>query len=86
MQHTNLVTESGEPCCSYTMAFDGGDITVENDLTKSAVAPPPHRFNLKFTADENFRARTATDFINAAISLLRLSRSHTHSDIENDAV
>lgn len=56
------------------MAFDGGDIIVENDLIQS-VDVFPHRFNLKFAADENFRARTVTDFINAAISL----RRHTHS-------
>lgn len=74
---TNLVTESGEPCCSYTMAFDGGDITVESDLTRWAV-DPPHWFNLKLTADDNFRARAATEFINAAIFLLRIS-PHTHT-------
>ena len=57
------------------MAFDGGDLSVEKDL-KERIGVSPHWFNLKFPADDNnFIARTPTDFINAVISLLRFSRS-----------
>lgn len=66
------------------MAFDGGDIiTVENDLIQS-VGVLTHRLDLKFAVDENFKARPATDFINAAISLRRHTLSH--KDIRNDVV
>jgi len=65
------------------MAFDGGDIMVENDLIQS-VGVSPRRIDLKFAVDENFRARPTTDSINAAISLRRQTLSG--NDIRNDVV
>lgn len=34
-----LVTESGAPCCSYTTAFDGGDMATEYARTPRTLTP-----------------------------------------------